>query len=78
MVIFVIEVDDLDFFAVKAERHPPIFCNGQAPRSLAVAGQHMGFPAWHGAKLLLLLHFLEERDYALHLDNDAGLQPASG
>jgi hypothetical protein len=76
MIVFIVEVDDLDFRAVDPKRHPPVSGDGQTPRSLAVAGQHVRFPALHSAKLVLLLHVLEKGDNALHFDNDGGLQPA--
>ena len=76
MIVFIIEVDDLDFLPIDPKRHPPVARDRQAPRSLAVAGQHVRFPALHGAKLVLLLHVLEERDDALHFDDDRRLQPA--
>ena len=76
MVVFIIEVDDLDFLPVDPKRQSPVFGDEQAPCALAVAGQQMRFPAWHGAKLLLALHVLEERDDPPNLDDDRRLYPA--
>jgi hypothetical protein len=76
VVVFVIKIDELDLFAVDPKRHPLILGDDQAPDSLAVASQHMCLPARHGAQLLFRLHVLEERDDALHLGDDNGLQSA--
>src|SRR3546814_4247865 len=74
--IFIGEVEDLDLVAVDPKRHPPVFGDEQAPRSLAVAGQHMGLPARHGAKLVLPLHVLKESDHAPDLGDNGGLKAA--
>src|SRR3546814_20183391 len=76
VVIFIVEVDDLDLVAVDPKRHPPVLGDEQAPRSLAVAGQHMGLPARHGAKLVLPLHVLQESDHAPDLGDTGGVKAA--
>jgi hypothetical protein len=75
MIVFIVKVDDLDFLTVDPKRHPPVLSDEQAPRSFAVASQHMGFPALQGAKLVFLLHVLKEGNDTLHFDNNSGLQP---
>jgi hypothetical protein len=48
VVIFIIEIDNLDFGLVDAKCQPPVLGDRKAPRPFAVTRQLMGFPAWHG------------------------------
>ena len=44
MVIFIVQVEDFSLGLVDPERDPPVTGDGEAPCSLAVASELMGFP----------------------------------
>src|ERR1700730_590006 len=48
MVVLVVEVDNFDLGLIDAKRQSPVFGDEQTPRSFAVTGQLMCFPARDG------------------------------
>jgi hypothetical protein len=74
VVIFVIEIDNLEAGSIYSEREPPVPRQGQAPDPLAIAGKLMRFPAWHAAQLCLVLHVLKERDDLAKLGDNRSRQ----
>jgi hypothetical protein len=60
VVILIIEVDDLG--AVDPERDAPVASHKQAPRTFAITGHLVRFPAWHSAQFAFLFHILQEGD----------------
>lgn len=73
MVVLIIEVKNFFFALVDPECDPPIPGDGQAPYTLAVAGERMGFPARDVAEFLGVFHLLQEgNDVAYLLDNRRG------
>ena len=60
MGILVIQAEDFSFVLVDSEGDPPVAGDGEAPASLAVAGELMGVPTWDVAELLGIFHLLQE------------------
>ena len=60
VIVFQIHVADFSVCAFDAKRQAPVARDAQAPRPLAVAGQHMGSPGWQRAQFLRILHVVEE------------------
>ena len=60
MVIFIIQVEDFSLGLVDPERDPPVAGDGEAPCSLAIAGELMRFPARDVAEFTGVCHLLQE------------------
>jgi len=60
MVIFIIQVEDFSLGLVDPERDPAVAGDGEAPCSLAVASELMGFPARDVAEFPGIFHLLQE------------------
>jgi len=70
VVILVIEVNYFSIVSVDPECHPPVPRDREAPRTLAISGELMNFPARNVLELLRVFHLLQEsHDVADLLDN---------
>ena len=77
VIVFVVEVDDLDLIAVDAEREAPVPGDEEAPGALSVAGELMGLPGRNGADFFRALHVLQEGDHASQLRDHRGGEAAA-
>lgn len=74
VVIFIVEVDNLDFGLVDPERDPPVLGHEKAPGAFSIASELMGLPARDRAQFVFPLHILEEGDDATDFRHYGRLQ----
>jgi hypothetical protein len=74
MVVVIIEVENLTFPRVDAERDPPVAGYRKAPGSLSVARELMRFSARDVVKFLSVFHFLQEGQNITDLLHDSRSQ----
>ena len=72
MIIFEIEINNLNFQPVDAKRNAPVLRNGKTPDTLSIARQQVRFPDWDVPQLILVAHVLQEQDNTKDFIGDNG------
>ncbi len=72
MVIFIVQVEDFSLALVDPERDPPVAGDGEAPCSLAVDSELMGFPGRDVAELPGVFHLLQKGQNVADPFHDSG------
>src|ERR1022692_4160664 len=72
MIVFII---DIQYLAVlDLERKAPVAGDVEAPDSLAVSGELVGFPQWEGTQFFRIRHVLQESQHCAELVHGIGRQ----